>query len=171
MSTAFASAPALPAEVVDAACVSVENTLASILGSRPTRTAAEPTSDGPAVLGIITFVGDEKWSMSMVLTADVARQMVEKFCGMALEYDSPDMGDAVGELVNVIAGEVVAQMEKRRRKSKMSLPIVIRGKAMEFVQERGAAVEQVGYTSSEGPFTIRLVTVGGSVLQRMHSHG
>lgn len=168
MSAALLATSALPSEVIDAACVSIENTLASILGSRPVRTPDHTTTDGPALIGIISFVGGEKWSLTMMLTDPVAVTMVEKFCGMALPFDSPDMGDAVGELVNVIAGEVVAQMEKRRMQAKMSLPIVIRGQALELIQERGTAVEHVAYTSSCGPFHVRLTTVSGSVLQRFH---
>ncbi len=165
----LALSPALPEEVVEAACVSIENTLANILGNKPVRTATAPATDAPALLGIISFVGDAKWSLSLMLGDPVAGHMVEKFCGMALPFDSPDLGDAVGELVNVIAGEVVAQMEKRRLKAKMSLPIVIRGRAMELIQERGTSVEQIDYTSDYGPFTVRLTTVSGSVLQRMVS--
>ena len=168
MSATLLAASALPSEVVDAACVSIENTLASLLGNRPVRSAGHATTDGPAVLGIISFVGDEKWSLSLMLVDPVASTMVEKFCGMALPFDSPDLGDAVGELVNVIAGEVVAQMEKRRKQAKMSLPIVIRGQAMELVQERGTSVQQVDYSSSCGPFSVRLTTVSGSMIQRLH---
>jgi CheY-specific phosphatase CheX len=168
VSPTLIAAPALPAEVVDAACVSIENTLASILGSRPVRTSGPPTTDGPALLGIISFVGDEKWSLSLMLVDPVASTMVERFCGMALPFDSPDLGDAVGELVNVIAGEVVAQMEKRRLQARMSLPIVIRGQAMALVQERGTSVEQVDYSSACGPFCVRLTTVSGVAGQRFH---
>lgn len=168
MSAALLATPALPSAVVDAACVSIETTLASILGSRPVRATDHATTDGAALLGIISFVGDEKWSLSVMLTDPVATTMVEKFCGMALPFDSPDMGDAVGELVNVIAGEVVAQMEKRRMQARMSLPIVIRGRTLELIQERGTSVEQVDYSSSCGPFSVRLTTVSGSAFQRPH---
>lgn len=171
MSTAvLPAASALPGEVIDAACVSIETTLAGILGSRPVRTADAPAADRPALLGIISFVGDMKWSLSLMLADPVAGAVVERFCGLALPFDSPDLGDAVGELVNVIAGEVVAQMEKRRMKARMSLPVVIHGRAMELIRERGTAVEQINYTSTFGPFTVRLTTVSGSVLQRMSGH-
>jgi CheY-specific phosphatase CheX len=153
--------------VVEAVGVSIENTLACILGGKPVRTADSPPADGPALLGVISFVGDTKWSLSMLLVDPTASRVAEKFCGLSLPFDSPDLGDAVGELVNVIAGEVIAQLEKRRVRAKMSLPLVIRGRALELIPDRGSVVEQIDYSSAYGPFAVRLTAVSGSVLQRM----
>jgi CheY-specific phosphatase CheX len=71
------------------------------------------------------------------------------------------MGDMAGELVNVIAGEVVAQLEQRRIKVQMSLPTVARGRPLELVPQVGPAVANIEYRSKEGTFWFRIAAANG----------
>jgi len=48
-------------------------------------------------------------------------------------FESSDMGDAIGELANVIAGSVKARLDQRGAKANISLPTVLRGSAVESV--------------------------------------
>jgi tripartite-type tricarboxylate transporter receptor subunit TctC len=67
------------------------------------------------------------------------------------------MNHMAGELINVLAGEIVAQLEQRKIKSAMSLPTVTRGSPLEFLPEAGPSIMHVAYKSREGPFWFRFV--------------
>lgn len=167
--SAFATFEAgLPSGVTESATAGVELTLASILGERPARVAVPP--DDPAVrtvAGIISFVGELKWSMTVLVPEDTALPLVEKFCGFAIPFESDDMADAMGEVVNVIAGEVTVQLEKRRLRGRMSLPTVLRGQGLQLVANRAAASHRVGYRLSFGDFSVRLLAAGTSIFAKL----
>ena len=109
------------------------------------------------IAGIISFFGNLPWTLTWVLTDQTAPALAQKFTGFEIPFDSKDMGDMAGELVNVLAGEIVAQLDQRRIKSQMSLPTVARGTNLELMPERGAPnVAELDYSSSQGGFWLRL---------------
>jgi CheY-specific phosphatase CheX len=67
------------------------------------------------------------------------------------------MGEMAAELVNVLAGDVVAQLEKRCMKAQMCLPTVARGDHLEFTPAKGPGVIYIDFTSTQGKFWFRLV--------------
>ena len=102
---------AFPPAVADAVHVALVKTFAAICGEEPVPQANGSLACSSAcVAGIISFIGDVFWSLSWVLAEDTAPSVVHKFVGMDIPFRGADMGDAVGELVNVLAGEVVAQV-------------------------------------------------------------
>ena len=106
----------------------------------------------PCVAGIISFIGETSWSLTWVLPREIAPVLAHKFTGFEIPFDSPDMGEMAAELVNVLAGDVVAQLEKRCIKAQMSLPTVARGDYLEFTPARGPGVGYIDFTSSYGKF-------------------
>jgi chemotaxis protein CheX len=86
---------------------------------------------GDGVVGIISFMGDISWIVMLELPKESAKAMASKFCGFDIDYDSADMGDVVGELANVLAGDIVARMAKEDLKAAMSLPTIMRGQNVE----------------------------------------
>ncbi len=159
-----------PPAITEAATAGVEITLTSILGERPTRIVpADAPPDGAMLAGIISFIGEIKWSLTLMVTEPVGVALVEKFCGFAIPFDSDDMADAVGEVANVIAGEVTLQLEKRRMRGRMSLPTVVRGQALQLIANRSAASHRVAYRLSFGDFSVRLLAAGTSLFARQIS--
>lgn len=157
MATATLPATNAPAQVVsEAVHAALESTFAAICGEKPRRCEGDVTPTS-CVAGIISFTGDVTWSLSWVLAHDSAPALVQKFTGFEIPFDSPDMGDAVAELVNVLAGDVVVQMEKRRLKAKMAIPMVARGCPLELMSARNATATRVEYTSSYGRFGLAIV--------------
>jgi CheY-specific phosphatase CheX len=148
-----------PPAVADAVHSALTKTFADICGEKPVPQAdGSLAGSGACVAGIISFIGDVSWSLSWVLAEDTAPAVVHKFAGMDIPFYGADMGDAVGELVNVLAGEVVAQLEQRRIKAQMSLPTVARGQPLELMSQGGAAVHQREYNSTQGKFWLRLTS-------------
>lgn len=148
---------AFPPVIADAVHLALAKTFAAICGEEPVAQAESPAAGSCAcVAGIISFVGDVSWSLSWMLAEDTAPAVVHKFVGLEIPFHDADMGDAVGELVNVLAGKVVAQLDQRCIKVRMSLPTVARGNRLELMSERGVAVLQREYTSTQGRFWLRL---------------
>lgn len=151
------SAAALPPAIVDAVRTSLDKTYAAFFSEKPVPVAnGSDHHHGPCIAGIISFIGEMSWSLSWILTKETAPVLAQRFAGFEIPYDSSDMGDMAGELVNVIAGEVVAQMEQRQFKSQMSLPTIARGNPLELMPETGPSIAYLEYASKEGPFWFRL---------------
>jgi CheY-specific phosphatase CheX len=148
---------AVPLAIVDAVQDAVNNTYSAFFSEKP-RLAARGLGhpDGPSIAGIICFLGEVPWSLAWILTADTATLLAKNFAGFEIPFDSPDMGDLAGELVNVFAGEIVAQLERRQIQAQMSLPTVARGSRLELVPENDSSVVHLEYTSKEGIFWFRL---------------
>ncbi|HEX5272179.1 MAG TPA: chemotaxis protein CheX [Gemmataceae bacterium] len=152
---ATAHGVALSPAIVEGVAEAVENTLASICGARPERLTDDPPPQAD-IIGIITFVGDAAWSFSILMPEATAVALIQTFVGMEIPFDSADMGDAAGELANVIAGDIVARLDARRVKAKMSLPLVARGQNVKVFGVATAACVRLGYRGAQGPFWIKL---------------
>lgn len=149
----------LPAAVAEAVNSAVDKTYSVFFSEKPqVQPNAHDYSTGPCIAGIISFLGDVPWSLSWILTQETAPILAKRFAGFDIPFDSPDMGDMAGELVNVIAGEIIAQLERRCIKAQMSLPIIARGNPLELVPEKGPSIVYLEYASKEGPFWFRLAS-------------
>ncbi|MDM7914999.1 MAG: chemotaxis protein CheX, partial [Candidatus Eisenbacteria bacterium] len=97
----------------DALLKSVEATFGAICGESPVF-AGESAEAASAsnVLGIIAVVGDLSWSVTLGFPQQTAEQLACKFAGFEIPFESSDMGDVVGELANVLAGDLVAQLDR-----------------------------------------------------------
>jgi CheY-specific phosphatase CheX len=116
-------------------------------------------SDTEVVIAIISLVGQVEWSVFIGLPKDTACKVSEKFAGFAIPFDSPDMGDAVGELANILAGDVKARLDAKGVKANISLPTVIRAQDIHVLLQRAASTVKTCYRSDMGPLWIG-VTAG-----------
>lgn len=107
--------------------------------------------------GIISFVGELTWSMILVMPADSAEMMAQKFAGFEIPYDSEDMGDAIGELTNVLAGVLCGNLENAGVKSQMSLPTVTRGSDFEQMMSDSLICHRIFFVAGEHHFLVKLV--------------
>ena len=87
---------------------------------------SNPTYD---VSGIIGLVGDVSGSVVISFPEDLVLLMVENFVGEKKETIDDEVVDAVGELVNIIAGNAKrAFIEDENLRFKIAIPTVIVGK-------------------------------------------
>ncbi len=127
--------PAVQAEpkvLRDADCVlrAAADTFASTCG-------IDVASSGPAgaggvgrgaeLIAVISLVGDVEWTLWLALPRATAEAVAGRFAGFEIPFDSPDMGDAVGELANILAGRTKAELDARGIHAEISLPTVMRG--------------------------------------------
>ena len=108
------------------------------------------------VVGIISFMGDISWIIMLMLPKESAKSMASKFCGFDIDYDSPEMGDAVGELTNILAGDIGARMARKDLKVAMSLPTILRGHDVEPLLPSGLPLEKLYFDIPEGEFLLKI---------------
>lgn len=141
----------------DCAIEGTASTFAAICGSDPLLTLESMTPSQPRdISGIISIVGGVTWSLIFSFPAATASALAEKFAGIEIPYDSRDMSDVVGELANVVAGDVICRLEARRVKSEMSIPTVARGTMVEMTSPAAKAKEVVRFSVPEGDFWLEV---------------
>jgi chemotaxis protein CheX len=144
--------------VLDPIRAVVEETYTRFCGDKPrVESHAEPVHDCECVAGIISFFGDASISVAWVLDEGAATVLAEKFARFPIPFDSADMGDVAGELVNVVAGDIVARLESRGCHVKMSLPTVARGPRLRLASDKGMPVSYLNYAARAGHFWLRVM--------------
>jgi chemotaxis protein CheX len=108
------------------------------------------------IVGIISFVGDLTWSIVLVLPEFTAEDMSKRFAGFEVPFDSEDMGDVVGEMVNIIAGMVCGNLEKDCIKAQLSLPTVARGKDFEHLVPETFITHRLYFQNNGNDFWIKV---------------
>ena len=118
-------------------------TFKAICGSDPVVVDEAPEEpETSSVQGIIAVVGDLSWSLSLSFPPKTAEAIARKFSGFPIAYDSADMNDVIGELANVMAGDVVARLDRLGHKVKMSLPTVARGTGVHMIHPGAEALSR-----------------------------
>jgi chemotaxis protein CheX len=108
-------------------------------------------------MSTLSFVGATPWSFSLVLPDATAATMAKSFAGFDIPLDSTDMGDVIGEIVNVIAGGIVARLESQGIPARMSLPMVVRGENVSVLIPSGATTRRMSFAGDTGNCWFRLV--------------
>jgi chemotaxis protein CheX len=149
-----------PVAHVDCAKDALITTLSAICGSDPIykgdMTQSEP---GDRIIGIISIMGDVAWSVMMGFPASTAMDLVIKFAGFEIPYDSDDMGDVIGELANVLAGDLVARLDSAGLRVEMSLPTVARGCDVNVMPPAGATLARMNFGTECGDLWLDIASV------------
>jgi CheY-specific phosphatase CheX len=149
---------AFPAILQEAVVAANCSTLETILGNVPKLLSGEhEVPSGLFVIGLISFMGDHSWSCAYILPEKTAEAVAEKFVGFEIAFNSSDMADVIGELANVIAGDITAQLDRKRIKAQMSLPSVSRGENIEMLVPAGLPTKQLEFSCTQGRFWNRLI--------------
>jgi len=130
--------------------------------------APDDLSGNGAIVSIISLVGDVEWTLSLGLPRETAEALAEKFAGFPIPFDSTDMADVVGEILNVIAGAVKLRLDQHGVKTSLSLPAVLNGTDMSILSQSSIPFVTTHFTSDCGRFWIQ-VGVGtnqGALLTR-----
>jgi chemotaxis protein CheX len=124
----------------------------------------EPTFEGTfesvdyasSVQGIIAVVGDLSWSVTIGFPPKTATDLAEKVAGFEIPFESDDMTDIIGELANVLAGDIVARLDGLGVDVKMSLPSVARGERFRMVHPGASSAARMMFRLPQGPMWLEL---------------
>ncbi len=122
---------------------------------------AESVRRGEIVLGMIYVLGDVQWSVVLGFSRTTAEVVASTFAGYDVSADELDLGDAVGEIANMVGGRLKGLLSAHGLSVAVSLPTVI--SAVEFhmllQRRRKSAAEYVHFDSTAGKLWT-VVTVG-----------
>jgi two-component system chemotaxis response regulator CheY len=96
---------------------------------------------GPVVLGSIGILGTVQWTVVLGFTRESATAIATKFAGMPIEPDGADMGDAISELTNIVAGHIKRLLHGRGIEANISLPHVNAADNIRVLSQRSSTCE------------------------------
>jgi chemotaxis protein CheX len=102
------------------------------------------------IISVISVMGDVEWSIFLGLPKQTAIAVAEGFAGFEIPFDSEDMGDAIGEVGNILAGTVKSILDKRGIRVDISLPSVFRADGLHILKQRDSQSMRSCYTSGLG---------------------
>lgn len=145
--------------LVECVKLSVIDTFAGICGSSPEYgeglTEQKPCS---GIVGIISFVGDIVWTAMLGFPKETAESIATTFVGFEIEFESDDMRDLVGELSNILAGDLVARFDTEGIAIGMSLPSMARGSDIEVLLPGRFENRKLFFNSKEGDFWLNIAS-------------
>ena len=143
----------------DCVVEAVSSTLEWLAGERPgylgeTTIGAALQCEG--IIGCISLVGDIEWSLVISMPEVTAVPLAAGFAGFDVPFDSADMGDAIGEVANLIAGELKVHLDGIGIAADISLPQVFRGATIEVMQLPHVPSKLLSFESLCGPFWVAI---------------
>jgi chemotaxis protein CheX len=163
----IATSEAFPAPLTDGVRESVIETIGTICGAEPIFSGSgQDTIPCDGIVGVISLVGDVAWSLRLGFPKETAINLAARFAGFEIPYDSSDMVDVVGELDNVLAGDVAARFEMLGVRAGLSLPTVARGRDLEFPLPEGQHAIRMSFSLPEiGDFWLTMVSARPSLFR------
>lgn len=149
----------IPEEISNIVRDSVINTFASICGDPLKYVEIEDASKEPlnGIIGNIAVFNQEMtFSLMMAIPKDTSLKISEAFIGMELEFDSDDMGDLIGEIANILAGDVAANIEKIGFRGQSSLPTATRGSDLTLFMPNKPPTVKMKFSSTCGDFLLNM---------------
>ncbi len=116
---------------------------------------------GDIVFGLISVMGQVQWSVTLGFAGRAAAEVASKFSGFEIDFDSPDLGDAIGEIANFTAGQAKRLLAQRGLEVEISLPNVMAARDFRTLVQRKhrTCEDQVHFDSDLGHMWVG-VTVG-----------
>lgn len=148
----------IPKEIVDIVKESVINTFGSICGDNPVYegdlSETEPLN---GIIGNIAVFNPElTFSLMMAIPRETALNLSEVFIGMELPFESEDMGDLIGEIANILAGDVAANIERVGFRGQSSLPTATRGSDLTLFMPNKPPSVKMKFSSPTGDFILNM---------------
>lgn len=109
-----------------------------------------------SISGIIGLAGTHKGVLAIHLPYRVAMAITSSFLGMDVEEINSDVEDAVGELANMLGGNVKSILSEKGRDINLSMPTTISGKEYDFQPTKDAESLVIPCTCEAGEFIIEL---------------
>lgn len=123
------------------------------VGAPKVRAAEAPSFDVSAIIGMS---GDVEGAVVLSFSMDTARRIVAVFTGADAELAQDDLADAVGEIVNMIAGGAKAQFKEKS--ISISCPSVVVGSKHIVFGGKDSVCVIIPCTCDCGEFSVEVAT-------------
>lgn len=109
-----------------------------------------------SITGVIGLAGTHKGVLAIHFPHTVAMAITGSFLGMDVDEINEDVEDAVGELANMLGGNVKAILSDNGRDIDLSLPSVISGENYDFQPTRDVDRVVIPFKCDAGEFVVEL---------------
>lgn len=109
-----------------------------------------------SISGIIGLAGMRKGVLAIHLPKEVALAITGSFLGMEVTEIDADVEDAVGELANMLGGNVKTILSERGRDIELSMPSTISGRHYDFQSNKEAERISIPFFCDFGKFSVEL---------------
>lgn len=109
-----------------------------------------------SISGVVGLAGKYKGVLAIHLPNSVAMAITSSFLGMDVEEINEDVEDAVGELANMLAGDIKTVLSDKGRDIDLSIPTIISGHEYTFQSTKEVDSFIIPFSGSCGKFRIEL---------------
>ncbi len=109
-----------------------------------------------SISGVIGLAGTHKGVLAIHMPKPVAMAITASFLGMDVDEINEDVKDAVGELANMLGGNVKSILSDNGRDIDLSLPSTITGQQYDFEPTKEAERIIIPFRCDAGDFTVEL---------------
>ncbi len=108
------------------------------------------------VSGIIGLTGESRGTISVTFTEACILDVVSKMFGEEMKILNDEIGDAVGEISNMISGNARQKLEHIGKSLKAAIPTVVMGKDHHMTHLTSSPVIAIPFSTDKGGFTIEV---------------
>ncbi len=108
------------------------------------------------ITGVIGLAGTHKGVLAIHVPHKVAFAITGNFLGMELDEINEDVEDAIGEIANMLGGNVKSILSEKGRDIDLSLPSTVSGKEYGFQTIKGAEKTFISFECQSGIFHVEL---------------
>ena len=109
-----------------------------------------------SISGVIGLAGTHKGCLAIHLPNDVAMAITGNFLGMEVVEINEDVEDAVGELANMLGGNVKSILSEKGRDIELSMPTTISGREYDFQPTKVVDRVVLAFECDAGRFNVDL---------------
>lgn len=109
-----------------------------------------------SISGIIGLAGMRKGVLAIHLPNAVALAITGSFLGMEVNEINEDVEDAVGELANMLGGNIKTILSEKGRDIELSMPSTICGRQYDFQSTKEAERYLIPFICEAGRFSVEL---------------
>lgn len=109
-----------------------------------------------SISGVIGLAGTHKGILGIHLPNAVAMAITSSFLDMAVEEINEDVEDAVGELANMLGGDVKSFLSDKGRAIELSMPTTVFGQEYDFQPTQDVDKFLIPFKCDAGTFAIEL---------------
>ncbi len=118
--------------------------------------AADALPHVDSISGVIGLAGTRKGVLAIHLPSRVAIAITSSFLGMDVNEMNSDVEDAVGELANMLGGNVKSILSEKGRDISLSMPTTISGQHYDYQSNKDAERFFISFGCETGQFTVEL---------------
>ncbi len=113
-----------------------------------------PLSD--TITGMVGLAGTHKGVLAIHVPYAVAMAITGSFLGMDVEEMNADVHDAIGELANMLGGNVKTILSEKGRDIELSLPSTISGSEYSFQLDKEVDKVIIEFDTGQGCFMVQM---------------